>query len=48
MGMHHGYEGFLTFSHQRSVFERGPGLVSSMTYPPYGRKLDRILALLLR
>lgn len=48
MGMHHGYEGFLAFSHQRSIFESGPGYLSSLTYPPYGKKLDRVLAWLLR
>ncbi len=48
MGRHHGFEGFLTFSHQKSVFRPGPGYVPSILYPPYGRTLDRILGWLLR
>jgi coniferyl-aldehyde dehydrogenase len=48
MGRHHGFEGFLTFSHEKAVFRRGPGYLPSLLYPPYGRKLERILAWMLR
>jgi coniferyl-aldehyde dehydrogenase len=48
MGRHHGFEGFLTFSHEKAVFRSGLGYVPSLVYPPYGRKLDRILSWLLR
>ncbi len=47
MGRHHGFEGFLTFSHEKAVFRSGPGYIRSIAYPPYGRKLERVLAWLL-
>lgn len=48
MGRHHGFEGFLTFSHQKAVFRAGFGFTPSLLYPPYGRALDRILDWLLK
>ncbi|HET7824174.1 MAG TPA: coniferyl aldehyde dehydrogenase [Anaeromyxobacter sp.] len=48
MGRHHGFEGFLTFSHEKAVFRSGLGYVPSIVYPPYGKKLDRVLSWLLR
>ena len=45
MGMYHGREGFLTFSNQRTVLERGSlfntGLLAR---PPYGRFFGRLLS----
>jgi coniferyl-aldehyde dehydrogenase len=48
MGRHHGFEGFLAFSHQKSVFRSGLGFMPSLLYPPYGRTLDRILDWILK
>jgi coniferyl-aldehyde dehydrogenase len=48
MGRHHGFEGFLTFSHEKAVFRSGLGYIPSLVYPPYGKKMDRILRWLLR
>jgi coniferyl-aldehyde dehydrogenase len=48
MGRHHGHDGFRTFSHEKAVFRAGLGYLPSLIYPPYGKKLDRILAWLLR
>jgi coniferyl-aldehyde dehydrogenase len=48
MGSHHGFEGFLTFSHQKAVFRPGLGFVPSIMYPPYGRTMERVLDWLLR
>jgi coniferyl-aldehyde dehydrogenase len=48
MGRHHGFEGFLTFSHQKAVFKSGFGYTPKLLYPPYGRMLDRLLNWLLK
>jgi coniferyl-aldehyde dehydrogenase len=48
MGRHHGFEGFLTFSHQKAVFKSGFGYNPKLLYPPYGRMLDRVLNWLLK
>lgn len=48
MGRHHGYEGFLSFSHQKSIFEAGIGFMPKMLYPPYGASLERILNFFIR
>jgi coniferyl-aldehyde dehydrogenase len=48
MGRHHGFEGFLTFSHQKAVFKSGFGFNPKLLYPPYGRTLDHALNFLLR
>lgn len=48
MGRHHGFEGFLTFSHQKAVFKAGFGYNPKLLYPPYSRTLDRVLNWLLK
>jgi aldehyde dehydrogenase (NAD+) len=45
-GRYHGRFGFTTFSHERAVLtQRRPDLVH-LFYPPYGRKVGRVLKLL--
>jgi coniferyl-aldehyde dehydrogenase len=46
MGYHHGYEGFLTFSHARSVFERGSINAWEPMRPPYGEMLAAIVPMI--
>ncbi|MFL6651350.1 MAG: coniferyl aldehyde dehydrogenase [Sulfurifustaceae bacterium] len=48
MGRHHGFEGFVTFSHQKAVFKAGFGYNPKLLYPPYSRTLDRVLNWLLK
>lgn len=46
MGHHHGFEGFLNFSHQKSVFKTGVGYNPKLLYPPFKgtmRMLDWLL-----
>jgi coniferyl-aldehyde dehydrogenase len=47
IGAYHGIEGFETFSHRKAVFAQprlnGAGLLS----PPYGKRFDRLLKLLI-
>ena len=44
MGRYGGFEGFQTFSNQRSIFEMGKGILPEDTfYPPYGETLDGLL-----
>ena len=45
MGMYHGREGFLTFSNQRTVLERGRFFNTGLlAMPPYGRFWGRLLS----
>lgn len=46
MGNYHGFEGFKTFSHAKSVFKQGFVNLSKLagTLPPYGDKLENMLA----
>lgn len=37
IGHYHAKEGFITFSHAKSVFERGKTSFASLVFPPYGR-----------
>jgi aldehyde dehydrogenase (NAD+) len=46
MGAYHGHTGFLTFSHQRSVLERGFWPDPPFRYPPYANKLPILKRLL--
>jgi aldehyde dehydrogenase (NAD+) len=46
MGAYHGHRGFLTFSHQRSVLERGFWPDLPFRYPPYANKLPILKRLL--
>ena len=43
MGRYHGHEGFLTFSHAKSVLAKQRVNSSLAIYPPYGRKLGRLV-----
>lgn len=48
MGAYHGHEGFLEFSHRRSVFRQiGPDLLA-VTRPPYGDTFRKLVAQRLR
>lgn len=43
MGHYHGYEGFLTFSHQKAVFQRPRLNTGKVLYAPHGGLLQRLL-----
>jgi coniferyl-aldehyde dehydrogenase len=43
MGHYHGYEGFLTFSHQKAVFQRPRINTGKVLYAPHGGWLQRLL-----
>ncbi|NGP52032.1 coniferyl aldehyde dehydrogenase [Thioalkalivibrio sp. XN8] len=43
MGHYHGYEGFLTFSHAKAVFERPRLNTGKVLYAPYGGWLQRLM-----
>ncbi|MEB3766746.1 coniferyl aldehyde dehydrogenase [Acinetobacter sp. MD2] len=43
MGSYHGYEGFLTFSHAKSVFVRPQLSFMKFIYPPYGTKVQKMI-----
>ena len=43
MGHYHGYEGFLTFSHQKAVFQRPRLNTGKVLYAPHGGWLQRFL-----
>jgi coniferyl-aldehyde dehydrogenase len=43
MGHYHGYEGFLTFSHQKAVFQRPRMNTGKVLYAPHGGWLQRLL-----
>lgn len=47
MGYHHGYEGFQTFSHARSIFRRGTVNAWEPIYPPYGEMLAAVVPMIL-
>jgi len=48
MGRYNGYEGFKTFSNQRSVYQKRWSLFAGAFYPPYGKKLDRVINFVLK
>jgi coniferyl-aldehyde dehydrogenase len=48
MGAYHGEAGFRTFSHAKSVFHQSRFNAGGMTKPPYGSRMDRLLAFMLR
>lgn len=48
MGAYHGKEGFETFSHKRAVVRQSRLNSVALISPPYGRKVEKILDLLLR
>jgi coniferyl-aldehyde dehydrogenase len=43
MGHYHGYEGFLTFTHQKAVFRRPRLNTARVLYAPHGGWLQRLL-----
>lgn len=43
MGAYHGRAGFDTFSHLRSVYDRGVRLDPSLIYPPFGGLKERLI-----
>jgi coniferyl-aldehyde dehydrogenase len=43
MGHYHGYEGFLTFSHKKAVFQRPRLNTGKVLYAPHGGWLQRLL-----
>jgi len=48
MGAYHGEAGFRAFSHAKSVFHQSRLNGAGMTRPPYGSRMERLLALILR
>ena len=48
MGAYHGVDGFRTFSHARPVYRQSRLDVTAMLRPPYGKTIQRLLALKLR
>ncbi|SKB84446.1 coniferyl aldehyde dehydrogenase [Luteibacter sp. 22Crub2.1] len=48
MGAYHGHDGFLTFSHARSVYRQARFDVTAMLRPPYGTTIKRLLSLKIR
>jgi coniferyl-aldehyde dehydrogenase len=47
MGAYHGREGFDTFSHRRSVLYQAKWNLAGMLAPPYGKRIDRMLRMLI-
>jgi len=47
-GAYHGEQGFLRFSHQKSVLLQSRWSMGALFYPPYGPRLDRVMGLLRR
>lgn len=45
-GAYHGERGFLTFSHERSVFRQSRRNGAALVWPPYRRRLLRLLGLI--
>lgn len=43
LGHYHGHEGFLTFSHAKSVFARPKFSLMKLIYPPYGTWLQKLI-----
>ena len=48
IGRYHGFDGFVTFSHQKSVLYQSRWSVQSLIRPPYGPGLERVMRLALR
>lgn len=48
MGHYHGYEGFLTFSKLRPIYQQGPIDLLRLMRPPYGKFSNRLLNLMLK
>ncbi|OTG77854.1 coniferyl aldehyde dehydrogenase [Acinetobacter terrae] len=43
MGNYHGYEGFVTFSHAKAVFDRPKFSLMRLFYPPYGTFIQKLI-----
>ncbi|MFD1437524.1 coniferyl aldehyde dehydrogenase [Acinetobacter terrae] len=43
MGNYHGYEGFVTFSHAKAVFNRPKFSLMRLFYPPYGTFIQKLI-----
>lgn len=48
MGHYHGREGFQTFSKLRPVFYQAPWAATRLLFPPYGKRVEKLLAFLMR
>ncbi len=48
MGHYHGREGFETFSKMRPVFYQARWAGTRLLYPPYGKRVEKLLAFLMR
>ena len=48
MGAYHGYEGFATFSKLKPVFTQARLNARSLIAPPYGRRVNALLKLMMR
>ena len=48
IGAYHGEHGFATFSNAKPVFRQSRHSAARLLYPPYGRRFERLLALLRR
>jgi coniferyl-aldehyde dehydrogenase len=48
MGAYHGRDGFRTFSHRKSVLRQARFNSSALIRPPYGKFIERMIALLMR
>ena len=48
MGQYHGAEGFMAMSKLRPIFKQARFPSLSMMYPPYGKRFDRIINIMLR
>ena len=46
MGNYHGYYGFLTFSHQKSILKKSNVVDFPVRYAPYGDRLSTIKKLM--
>jgi len=47
-GAYHGEQGFVRFSHQKSVLVQSPWAMGWLFYPPYGARFDRVMQALRR
>ncbi len=43
MGSYHGKEGFLTFSHAKSIYKKGKLSLSHLAFPPYNKLMHRLI-----
>ncbi len=48
MGSYHGYDSFLTFSHQRSIVKKAQWMDLPFRYPPYKKTKDAIIRLFMK